>query len=486
MDITLNNVSNAADMILLTDVPNILKVEDVSGGTKATITLTFQGNLAAVTSSKGQWHIRLGNESVTNVIASSDVINRNWKASTTASNTAASVARALRNCSAIYSTWTIRQDANYVYLTARNYGEQFTDGFSEYFETNLSSSYVTASYQDGMMNSTLAGSLIDVDIEDVWDGNFITTLEKTFIDGSVSFNLSPSLVTLAQKGEAKMFKLTVSSFKQGQWNLLGEVEDNWITVGYMCNQGAKYLQRASGTLTLAQNVSRGNSSMAGEVNTMPLYTAMNTFPICFYNGITVGGMTITNEYLDSAGNIITSSTETWRNTDSSRPLKEINGYIPPSLWSTVYYYDITLGNEKLRYRVIKPLNASEGATRILWRNEYGGISFFDFTGERNETRTLEQSTYNKNIYDYYDSTKNELQLQYNADVEYQVTVTSHLLPKDATYIFNSLLQSPYIWTNVNNEDYVILIKSLNIEETDQNDIYKVKLTYTFSQQPSLI
>jgi hypothetical protein len=129
---------------------------------------------------------------------------------------------------------------------------------------------------------------------------------------------------------------------------------------------------------------------------------------------------------------------------------------------------------------------TEGCNRILWRNSYGGISFFDFTGHKSETRKLETKTYNKNIYNYYTNPKNELEMVYDADVEYEVTLKSHLFNKDSVYVFNDLMQSSEIWTRVNQEDYAIILESVSVDETDNNDIYEATIKYRYSQKPSLI
>ena len=157
-----------------------------------------------------------------------------------------------------------------------------------------------------------------------------------------------------------------------------------------------------------------------------------------------------------------------------------------AFFQQAFYIDLTLGTTKIRYNVIKPLKATEYSQRILWRNSYGGISFFDFTGQRSEVRELELMTYQKNIFDYYTDPMNSLEKPYDNEVKYTVTLKSHLLEHDGKYIFNDLIQSAQVWTEINGENYEIIIDSVSVDETDRNDIYEATVKYHYSQEPSLI
>ena len=132
------------------------------------------------------------------------------------------------------------------------------------------------------------------------------------------------------------------------------------------------------------------------------------------------------------------------------------------------------------------MKMTEYYQRVVWRNSYGGLSFFDFTGQRNESRSLDTKTYQKNIYDYYTSEVTEMDKIYDNDVEYTVTLKSHVIDSDGRYLFNDLMQSPYVWTVINAVKYAIIIDSVSIDETDRNDIYEVTVKYKYSMKPSII
>jgi hypothetical protein len=157
--------------------------------------------------------------------------------------------------------------------------------------------------------------------------------------------------------------------------------------------------------------------------------------------------------------------------------------------SSTFYVDVKFESQPdfVRYNVIKPLKATEYYQRIYWRNSYGGVSFFDFTGAKTETRDLETTTYQKNIFDYYTDPRNELERVYNNEIKYNVTLKSHLFENDGKYVFNDLAQSPEVWTEINGETYAIIMESVSVDElNDRNNIYEATVRYRYSMTPSII
>jgi hypothetical protein len=134
-----------------------------------------------------------------------------------------------------------------------------------------------------------------------------------------------------------------------------------------------------------------------------------------------------------------------------------------------------------RFNVIKPLKATEYFQRVQWRNEYGGISFFDFTGARSETDNVDIETYEKNIFDYHDIDAFERKRIYRNDYKKSVKLTSHLMEEDGKWIFNSLMKSKKVWTTVNGKVYYIIPKNIEVnEDQNYNNIYTATLTYEYS------
>ena len=213
--ITYNNrsIGNASNLVTFTDIPNILKVTDASGGTKQTISLTFNGNLAGVVHTD-PWIITIQGETISSVDTFDKAINKSFFVSTSNNTTAASAARALKNCPNIAALYTVQQYQNGIILTARDIGS-----FTVTVDSNISSTYLTRIVTQGSSQSQLVGSKIDVDVYNGSD--YITTLEKNFYNGEAAFNMSPVLTTFAKrsKTEPYLFRLnTISQNGDYQWH----------------------------------------------------------------------------------------------------------------------------------------------------------------------------------------------------------------------------------------------------------------------------
>lgn len=492
--ITYNGLNSPQNIITFTDVPNILKVTATNGGYKAYYTLTFVGDLYGQTTADRQWYITLFGETITNVLDYNNAVNKSFYVAQTANSTASSVAKALRNCANIAANFTVEQDGASVEVRSRDVGSIFYSGF---FDTNIAQAYMSRSGTDGSVyQGSLQGALIDVDVYK--SNEYITTLEKSWYNGEAAFDMSPVLTTLASDGKTQPYSFKVTSLMNGEYALLGNLENNYISVGYMVNQGYKYIPLVSDTVELAQNVSRGKD--LGYTNKTLLYVYQPNLRISTYCFSNVRPY-ITVKYLDSAHNFIANSTSSsWPTTNTDDRLNDLTIDLNPTYFNKAFYVQVEIGEDiTLLYQVIKPLKATEYSQRVFWRNSYGGISFFDFTGQRSETRDVNISTYQKNIFGFYDSTMkdykngsvvyvpyNELEKPYDNDVKYTVTLKSHLFEHDGKYIFNDLIQSSKVWTTVNGQNYAIILDSVSVDETDRNDIYEATVRYHYSQEPSLI
>ena len=486
MNITFNGLEWAHDLVCLTDVPNILKVTDVNTGDYANIELIFSGNLAATTD--GEWYITIFGETITNVTDYKNAVNKNFYISSNPFATAAYVARALNNCPLLTANFniTVSIGTPSVHIIAKEIGSMLEGTNLTLLDTNISSDDMMTHAWDGDSDSSLYGALVDVKINS--RGDYVTTLEKNFYNGEVAFDLSPVLTTIAEVGKTIPFDLTLAYYKNGNYVNMsyGATVTACVAVGYMCNQGLKYIPLENG-FKIAQNVSRG--AVSGVYNNTKLYLYEPTIPLSFYAYYETSA-TIAITYRNSALNVIASTTVSWTNDDpeqnESQYLKHVDIPLSQSYLNQAFYVDVTIGGKTLRYDVIKPLKATEYCQRIYWRNSYGGVSFFDFTGQKSETRELDLMTYQKSIYNYYDSPKNELEKIYDNDVKYTVTLKSHLFEEDGKYTFNDLLQSSDVWTVVNGEKYGIILDAVSVEEQTQNNVYEATVKYHYSMHPSII
>lgn len=469
MDITYNNIVSPSNILTFTDVPNILKVEEYVSGSEAMFTFTFQGNLQSQVTGDSQFYITFLGETVDNTMSPSAAKNKRFYIASDNAATAASLTRAFRNCASLSAEFNIIHSGASVRLVAKTIGQKWSQ-MSNYLQRNISNDYLITNGVDGNAYSDLFGGRITVD---VYSGtstsdNYITTLEKNFYGNECAFNVSPVLVTFSEYGKTKPYLFDVSLIKaNGGWEHLGSSSGN-TAIGFHCNQSDKY------------KYAMGVQVLTNKNRQMTLYTYTNTVDYSVLIGSDSAGANVTLKLLDSANNLIWSTNTTIRKSSSNYIVDAMSTFNEQA-FSAAYKAVVEIGQDKIEYNIIKPLRATEYYQRVLWRNEYGGISFFDFTGAKSESDSTDIETYEKNVFDYYTNDEFERKKIYSNEYDKQVTLTSHLLEEKGKYIFNSLMMSKKIWTVVNDKVYYIIPKSIEVsEDNNYNGIFTAKLTYTYS------
>lgn len=497
INLTYNGYNNdSVNYISFTDLPNIVTLEDLddSGAQKATYVFEISA-LTLANQDDGRFTIELFGESISSVKSYANAVNKNfWISSSSNNSTAASIAKALRNCQSLVANYLIENYQNHIRLTARDYFE--TDIQSNYFvydnsenplsQSTLLNAFKIANYSDGQDPSVLTNARVSLDIYSGETEEYVTTLEKVCPSKKVSFNISPILTSLVDYGMTVKYQYRVSYVTDsGTYNEPYNPDDytNYVVVGGDIWED-KIVKDASLPM-IAAPLQRGNS-WAELYNHTLLYVYDPVINLSIFRGSETGG-TRTIDYLDSAFNTITSYTDTWTSQYNNSLLLDID--VPVVFDSTTleafnkaFYIDITILGVKIRYSVIKPLKASEGSTKLYWRNRYGGVSFFEFTGKKTTTSNIDsQLTYKKNIYDYYDNLNySDEEKIYGKDVERSVTVKSHLIEQDAKYLFQDLEKSKLAWTFVNGIKYDIIIDSVAFDEIDNNNnLFEATVKYNF-------
>ena len=473
MNITYNNLSSPSNILTFTEIPNILKISENVTGTKCTIQFSMSNGLRQTVTGDSQYYITLFGETISNVMAPESANNKRFYISDDAESTAMSIARAFRNCGSLNADFYIFGNGSTVEIIAKTIGNKITT--ANYLQRNIPGDKMGVSVQDGSSTSILFNSKIQVDVYNSNEANvnnFITTLEKNWYGYECAFDMSPVLSTFSEYGQTQPYTFVLNVFRyNGEWQNQGTVSGN-TTIGYHANQSDKYKYAQGAQMLLNKN--RGTNG------TMILYTYNNVIPYSVLCGIDTGGWNVTVSVKDSAFNEVYSYTSTSRRT-SSNMIIDTSETIPQTAMKSGYYVDITIGTQTTRFNIIKPLKATEYYQRILWRNEYGGISFFDFTGSRSESDNVDIETYEKNIFDYHDNNEFERKMIYKNDYKKTVSLTSHLLEEDGKWIFNSLMRSKKVWTTINGKTYYIIPKSIDVQEDQTyNNIYTVKLTYEYS------
>ena len=308
-------------------------------------------------------------------------------------------------------------------------------------------------------------------------GTYLTTLTKEAFGEEVSFDLSPLFSAITDYDTLSEVNLYIYIMNDNTLTLAGIMKDIYFTTGYMVNQGEPYLSIPS--MILAQNVSRGTTKST--INNSILYVYQPTIQFTLYVPFaTTAAKTIDFKvyYINSA-NIPIKTTTTSYYIVKSMTSPVIN--LDQSLFDRSFYIDVEIPDVgKLRYNVIKPLKATDEIQRVYWTNSYGGISFFDFTGTRTETRKTKVDYYQQNLFDYYDKDTAQLNKVYNKDVTITVSLSTHSIEKDGTWQFFDLQNSSNAWTYVNGKKYFITITDLKITESQVNDIYTATVEYEYS------
>jgi len=487
MEIKYNGQTRDEGIVTFSEVPNILSVYEDISGTKGTLSLIIHSPWSITADS--QYYFTLFGETITNVLSPQDAKNKKFYVSNSVASTAMSVARALRSCGSIAADYTVTTGTtstigDTVYITAKVIGKK---NFTSNLDKNIPNDYMTvALLDDGSADeggSNFFNSKIEVEVYN--DGNYITTLEKNFYGNECAFDVTPVLATLTEptkENEAILpYTLKVNKLAyNGDYTSLGEVS-GYTTYGYLANQSEKYLPTSLTILSNNKVYDRGGLN----------YTMDRTVHYSVLAGGNIGfRFGVTTSIYDSAMNLIESGW-TYVTVPTTNPsIKDLQYSIPVNRWYTnAAYLDIQVSSSesnRIRFQIIRPLNSAEGWQRIFWRNEYGGISFFDFTNTTSESDSIEIETYEKNIFDYYyydtDSGDTfERKKIYSSNIKKSVKVKSHLMEKNGKYIFNSLARSKKIWTYVNGNCHYIIPKDLEVvEDQNYNDIFTATFTFEYS------
>lgn len=468
MNIYYDGLTNTSGLITLTGVPNILTIDsgDVQGS-KAELRLTIN-NLSGIDTNK-EYTITINdttiNSSQTEGNKSFWITNGN--STTDKISVATSITKALRNSDLvnydIYQEVSDGQLTNTVVIIAKEIGEQYEITYSSTMAVAIEASNYAGSTTD-----TLANSKIYVDI---YSGNqFITTLEKSYYKEKIDFNISQVLTSISRYDYLTPYNLVIYKSKNNSVTSVGYLDGLYSAIGYMTNQGDKYLNYNENAL--AQNVSRGTQSDV--YNKMTLYTYLPSIPLGIY---AASELSIDINYLDS-------NKEEFRNEPYTFTVPNHYGYheitLDSQYFNNAYYIDLVIPEVgTLRYNVIKPIDATSRCQRIYYHNSYGGVSFFDFTGEITENHKTDNDTFTKNVFDYYRDNSLEQTKIYSKENSITVTMKSHLMERSAVWQFNDMLGSYDAWTNINGVDYKIIITDVKVDQTETG-VWQATMTYTYS------
>lgn len=461
MVLTYNGEASTQGMITLTNVPNILTIQSSAVTGNNSILKITVNDLTKINPSN-TYYITINNLTITSGDAGFYITNANSWANQIA--VAHSITKSLRGLGLtnyeIYQQISNGQLTNIVIVEAREVG----DLYEITFDSNLGAAIIYDNYV-GATSDEFSGGRINVDVYS--ENKYITTLEKSYYKEKIDFNLSDVLKSISRYDYLTPYTLYLYSQVGNQITSLGRISAT-SAIGYMVNQGNKFLNTYP---MFAQNVSRGTSSPSK----MVLYTYLSTIPTTIYSNNSVETVDIT--YYDSSLQQIGTG---FSNVNVYNGVGKSEIALNSNLFNQAYYVDLSLSNDQvIRYNIIKPVDANSRCQRVYYHNSYGGVSFFDFTGQITENHKVDNDTYNKNIYDYYRDTSLEQIKIYDKQTSISVTMKSHLMERSAVWQFNDLLESYDVWTNINGIDYKIIITDCKVDETETG-VWEAVVTYTYS------
>lgn len=473
MNITYNNESSFTNMLTYTGIPNILAVNQEISGTKYECTITTTHNIVNY-AGEADHYIEFtieGNQYSIQSDSTYDKTNVTFYIDNP-QRTAHSICQALNNNAALTTNYKIYMEdptSNIIYIVARGIGTDYNITIS----TDLIDG-ITISETSGTINNSFDSVAVDF-----YTDEYITTLTKRASD-TTRFDLSGLLSTITEYGAITPYSLKVYGiYDNNRVIMLNNNITAYSCAGYQVNQGDNYKLLSS--LEIAQNVTRGDQRAGITNNTILYLYGGSNIDISFYSP-TYQIIRPTVSYKTSALEEV--ATERFTYTADAMSLVDMS--LPTTLWaSDIYYIDVIIGNKTFRYNCINPNTATSHCQRVWFRNSYGGISFFDFTGNREEERDTEITTYQRSHYDYYDG-KNVYNKIFDVSNVIQVKLTSHLISKDGKWLFNDLINSKELWTEVNGQIYSIIPKSISVDETDVTDVYTATLTYNYSNVENLM
>ena len=495
--VTFNGQSSVNGMVCLSRLPNILRVSDIpsSGMSKAQVNINIT-NLSEINPDSDYTLTVLGKQIHSTTTYSKATGNYFWLTdSDTYDNrvkVAHSICGALSNIgilSANYYIFVTDDEEPVVTLVARQYGSKFnmvialspssagieidnftaTDGGRVLTGKTNTCEVKLFSRTDGISR---IGSLTPMT-----DDDFKATLAKEFTGTELTFDLANLFTNLVDFGQMAENSLIVSTYSDGIKMSQNAISGLYSVQGYWVNQGDRYIA-PFGSIRLAANYSRGGNSTY--LNKTELYTAQMNIPLSVFttSGYT-GSKTVTINYLGGAMNNI--ATQTQDITFSSN-LQDIT-VIPTNTaaWKQASYVSVSIPQMgALLYRIVKPTGTHNEVNRVYWQNSYGGVSFFDFVGSKTDSRKNKVETYSRNIFDFYESEIVEKEKVYSKENEITVSLKTHIISEDATWLLYDLQDSSDAWTEVNGQKYKIIVTNLEIDEQTVPETYIAEIEYRYS------
>ena len=506
MEITFNNLTTSRNIICLSGVPNILTFTG-SSTTNTYAEYEFEFTTIINIEVNTTYNINFGEYNITSTFDEGNVGGTTfWLPQFNSYEnqlySCHTIVRAFRNVPFIAANFDVWLDDDedatmrpIVHIRAKKYGKNFNVDVSSDLPAEVFtwSRTVYGNTNDAMLQGRTNKIICDLykfntpapfGANGLSSRTYITSLEKNYFGKPISFNVTPVLNTLLSDEnyeDLQQFVFDVYGFSDKKLVLGEQTSPMYITNGYLCNFSQPFINTINGNM-FAANVSRGDDRE--QYNNTYLYIYSPTLVFSLYSsGSALASVTV--NYINSANTQIATMAHTPSATDGTS-LKTYTVQLDETNFQKSTYIDVVIPLVgTVRYNVIKPVNAANEVEvrRIYWYNEYNGVSFFDFTGERTETRKEDLDYYEKQDFDFYNETNSREKTKvYDKKIDIEVKHTTHYIDKNGIYLFYSLQNTKRAWVNLNGIRYYINITNLEVSESNNTShIYTAKITYSYSQ-----
>lgn len=505
MELTFNNLTSSSNIICLSGVPNILTFTG-SSTTDTYAEYQFQYTTIINIEINTTYNIVFGEYNISSTFTEGNVGGTTfWLPQFNSYEnqlySCHTIVKAFRNVPFIAANYNVWLDDDedgsmrpIVHIKAKKIGKNFNVDVSSDLPSEVYTwtRTVNGNTNDAMLQGRTNKILCDLykyktpaqfGDNTLSDTEYITTLEKNYYGEPVSFNVTPVLNTLLSDTnyeDMEQFKFDVYGFSDKRLIFGEQTSPMYITNGYLCNFSQPFINTINGNF-FAANVSRGDERE--QFNNTYLYIYYPTLVFSVYTS-TSGFVAGYINYIDSANNQIASIGHPISRTEGET-LKTYTIQLDETYFRQSTYIDLMIPSVGyIRYNVIKPINAANETEvrRVYWYNEYNGVSFFDFTGERTENRKENIEYYEKQDFDFYNTTNSrEKSKVYDKKINIEVKHTSHYIDKNGMYLFYSLQNSKRAWIELNGIRYYINITNLEVSESNNTThIFTARITYEYS------
>ena len=460
--ITLNGQESSSSLLLINGVPNVLTVEQAMySSTPAYGRIT----VGAVTPATGKY-ISVNGLTITSVTENPE--GRKFLLNADSQSTAYSIINALKSIPQINGNYEL-------YLDKDNIGSLYIRARQPGHDHDLS---ITTDIQGISMTTYAAdnqGWNLDTILVDVFqDGSFNATLEKDVAGASTSFDISPALTP--DYGKVSSCSAVLRGVNPQDMVATLDTFNFKCLKGYRTNNSDMYLQPVN---QMAQYLGRGTLK-SGTDNRTTLYISANKPLVFSYINISSTSLQFEMSYLTSS--LETVATDTHTVSSASTGIVDIEYDMSDYMGNDIYYIDVQMPDGYVcRWNVIRPDRASESVNRLLWRNEFGGLSFADMTSATVEELDMDRKNIEKTLYRTYEEDIEGNILTWSSRYETRLTLTSHLIDKDGTYLFNSLAGASLVWLEREGVTRYVRVTEVKPSESDVNDVFTVQVKVEYRQ-----